>query len=537
MLLIPAAALVFGGLVVFYGQASLRESERRVMEAAETEGRALLSALSAGVSRSIEASRAVERLVAERLLELSRAVEDDLASAPGQEERKLRAFVLRHRLKGALLLDAGFTPVASAEGGPPGPGPAAAGVGPPPPGRLAPLVIDDLVRRARERGLGEEAAVIVGFGENLFGTRAEFLVGTRVRLTGGYLLLRQDGEELKSVREQAGVLRLLSEAAQGDGIAWLLLLNGAGEVVAASDPSFVGRAPPAPDPARVWEMRLPSGEGGGTLVAGLDTGPVQRVLREGRRRTLLFTFYAVALAVGGAIAFIVLDGLRRRREASLSRALAERARAASLGQLAAGVAHEIRSPLNAISMAAQRLARAGGEGSADGEILAALRREVARLNRTVEEFLDLGRTRPLEKRPVDIGRLIEEVVRAEAPAARVDAPPEAVEVGADADELRKALANLVRNARQAAGEGPVVVAFRRAKGAVAIEIRDGGPGVAPGDRERIFDHFVSGRAGGTGLGLAIARAAAERHGGHIRVDGAPEGGARFTLTIPEARGT
>ena len=279
-LLIPAAALVFGGLVVFYGQASLRESERRVTEAAETEGRALLSALSAGVSRSIEASRAVERLVADRLLELSRAVEDDLASAPGQEERKLRGFVLRHRLKGALLLDAGFAPVASAEGGPPGPGPAAAGLGPPPPGRLAPLVIDDLVRRAREAGLGEEAAVVVGFGENLFGTRAEFLVGTRVRLTGGYLLLRQDAEELRSVREQAGVLRLLSEAAQSDGIAWLLILDGAGVVVAASDPAFVGRAPPKPDPARVWEMRLPSGEGGGTLVAGLDTGPVQRVLRK-----------------------------------------------------------------------------------------------------------------------------------------------------------------------------------------------------------------------------------------------------------------
>ncbi|MCU0727840.1 MAG: ATP-binding protein, partial [Planctomycetes bacterium] len=491
-LLIPGAVLVFGGLVAFYAQASLRESERRVMEAAETEGRALLSALNAGVSRSIEASRAVERLVAERLLELARAVEDDLASAPGQEERKLVNFVKRHRLKGALLLDAGFAPVASAEGGPPRLGPGA-GLGPAVGGGLSPRVIDDLVRRARERGLGEEPAVVVGFGENPFGTRAEFLVGARIRLTGGYLLLRQDAEELRSVREEAGVLQLLLEAAESDGIAYLLILDEAGSVVAASDPALVGRAPPPPDPGAVWEMRVASGEGGGMLVAGLDTGPVQSVLRQGRRRTLLFTFYAVALAAGGAVAFVVLDGLRRRREALLSRALAERERAASLGQLAAGVAHEIRSPLNAISMAAQRLARAGSGDAAEGEILAALRREVARLNRTVEEFLDLGRVRPLSKRPVEIGPLVEEVVRAEAPQARVDAPAGAIVLVADAEELRKALANVVRNARQAAGDGPVVVAFRRERGAVAIEVRDGGPGVPPGDRERIFGHFVSGR--------------------------------------------
>jgi signal transduction histidine kinase len=472
--------------------------------------------------------------VADRLLELARAVEDDLASAPGQEERKLVNFVKRHRLKGALLLDAGFVPVASAEGGPPRLGPGA-GLGPPAGSGLSPRVIDDLVRRARERGLGEEPAVVVGFGENPFGTRAEFLVGARIRLTGGYLLLRQDAEELRSVREEAGVLRLLLEAAESDGIAYLLILDEAGVVVAASDPALVGRNPPPPDPGAVWEMRVASGEGGGTLVAGLDTGPVQSVLRQGRRRTLLFAFYAVALATGGAASFVVLDGFRRRREARLSRALAERERAASLGQLAAGVAHEIRSPLNAISMAAQRLARAGSGEAAEGEIHAALRREVTRLNRTVEEFLDLGRSRPLSMRPVDIGRLVDEVVRAEAPQARIEAPAAAVVLPVDAEELRKALANVVRNARQVAGDGPVVVAFRREKGAVEIEVRDGGPGVPPGDRERIFGHFVSGRPGGTGLGLAIARAAAERHGGGIRVDSAPEGGARFTFTIPEGR--
>jgi signal transduction histidine kinase len=228
---------------------------------------------------------------------------------------------------------------------------------------------------------------------------------------------------------------------------------------------------------------------------------------------------------------------RRRREAALQRELREQESSVALGRLAAGIAHEVRGPLNAIGMAAQRLQREAGAENPDlerlKEIVPSVRREVARVNRTVEEFLDVGRDRPLERSPVRFTELIRSVVESEDPLADVVPPVSDEPFPADRTELRKAIANLVRNARDAAGEGPVVITWRREGHEMVLEVRDGGPGVPREDRDRIFDHFFTGRPGGTGLGLAIVRSVIARHGGRVGVDDAPEGGARFTVRIPD----
>jgi signal transduction histidine kinase len=134
---------------------------------------------------------------------------------------------------------------------------------------------------------------------------------------------------------------------------------------------------------------------------------------------------------------------------------------------------------------------------------------------------------------VSFTELVASVVESEAPDAEVVPPVADEPFPADRTEIRKAVANLVRNARAAAGEGPVIVTWRREGREMVMEIRDGGPGVRKEDRDRIFDHFFTGRPGGTGLGLAIVRSVVHRHGGRIVVDDAPEGGARFTLRIPD----
>jgi len=121
----------------------------------------------------------------------------------------------------------------------------------------------------------------------------------------------------------------------------------------------------------------------------------------------------------------------------------------------------------------------------------------------------------------------------EAPDATIEAPDDAVEVRLDPDQMRKAIANLLRNARQAAGAGPVAIAWRRRGREVEIEVTDGGPGVPREDRERIFEYFHTGRAEGTGLGLGIVHSVVTRHGGRIEVGDAPEGGARFTVRLPD----
>ena len=551
-LLLPGGIVLVLVLVFGYAAFSLVETERKALAAAEAEGRALLGAVSAGIERSLTSSRAIERLLAERLLEVGRDLGRRIAESPGREDWLVRDCAVRHRLKGVILLDAGFLSVATA--GPPRPPPA----GRPHPrsplaAALEPMAVANLVRRARAAGLGVRDPVEVGFGESPFGARVEFLVATSVEATGGYLLLRQDAERLRAERRQAGVEQLLVDAAESEAIAYLMLQDRDGTVRAASDPERIGeRLAPAAEHAawretgegRVLDLALPvswEGTPEGSLRVGLTVGPVEAVIRRGRESILLFTGVAVLLGAGGAVGLVLADRSRRRKEAALEKELGERERVAALGRLAAGVAHEIRSPLNAIGMGVQRLSRRGSTEVEDPEsvrtIAEAVRREVDRLNRTVEEFLSLGRTRPLEIEEVDLFDLLREAARAEAPDARIEAPAEAVTARADREEVRKAAANLLRNAVAASAGAPVVAACRADGEFVVLEVRDGGPGVPREDRDRVFEHFHTRRPGGTGLGLAIVRTVAERHGGTVSVDDAPEGGARFMLRLPrwEAR--
>jgi two-component system sensor histidine kinase HydH len=118
----------------------------------------------------------------------------------------------------------------------------------------------------------------------------------------------------------------------------------------------------------------------------------------------------------------------------------------------------------------------------------------------------------------DPGRI--EVVAAPAPEASLDA-----------ERLRQALENVLRNAVQA-GPGKIRATLAGADGALVFTVRDHGPGIPPGEEQRIFEPFVTGRTKGVGLGLAIAKRIVEQHGGRIRARNHPEGGAELEISIP-----
>ena len=105
-------------------------------------------------------------------------------------------------------------------------------------------------------------------------------------------------------------------------------------------------------------------------------------------------------------------------------------------------------------------------------------------------------------------------------------------IQADGKALVRAVANLVRNAHQAAPHGTVDVRWRTVDGAAEVSVEDRGPGIAAADRARIFEPFFTDRKNGTGLGLTLAKDAAERHGGTLRTEPRDGGGARFVLRIP-----
>src|SRR5439155_20931661 len=200
----------------------------------------------------------------------------------------------------------------------------------------------------------------------------------------------------------------------------------------------------------------------------------------------------------------------------------ERLRA--LGELAAGMAHEIRNPLGGIRGAAEVLVKPQTSPEARAEFGKLLDEEVTRLDRVVGNFLDFARPPAAEVARVRPAEVVDAVFLLLAGAAKSrgvateNAVARDVEVGADPDLLRQILLNLCLNAVQAQdGGGLVRVTASRDGDRVLLDVEDRGPGVAPDLRGRLFDPYVTGRAGGSGLGLPIAARLAETMAGRMEM--------------------
>jgi two-component system, NtrC family, sensor histidine kinase HydH len=214
-------------------------------------------------------------------------------------------------------------------------------------------------------------------------------------------------------------------------------------------------------------------------------------------------------------------------------------RLSALGELSAGMAHEIRNPLGSIRGTAEILRDGLPAGDARHEFTGILIREVERLNRVVEDFLRFARPAPLARAPVDIDRILGEVLtllRQTSMKSRVlvelDAgglPP----FSGSGEQLRQAFLNLALNALQAMPEGGELKVFtRQVDGEVRISFADRGQGIPPENLERIFNPFFTTRHEGTGLGLAISHRIVQAHGGRMQVESRLGQGTSFTIHLP-----
>jgi two-component system, NtrC family, sensor histidine kinase HydH len=230
----------------------------------------------------------------------------------------------------------------------------------------------------------------------------------------------------------------------------------------------------------------------------------------------------------------------------LRQRLSEVERLAAVGELAAGLAHEIRNPLAAILNAATLLEEEETLTAEErASILEAVKTEARRLNTTLSDFLLFARPRLPTRQTGDIGKVVERVSallqeeRNGRAGVQVDVrvDPTVPQFPFDADQLTQVLWNIARNGVEAMhGRGHLTLDVGRRNGEVLISVADTGPGISADEQRRIFQPFISKKPGGTGLGLAIAQRIVTAHGGRIDVESAPEQGSRFTICLPLVEG-
>jgi signal transduction histidine kinase len=242
-----------------------------------------------------------------------------------------------------------------------------------------------------------------------------------------------------------------------------------------------------------------------------------------------------------AVIIMVLERARSESERLHAR-LRDVERLATAGELAAGMAHEIRNPLAAIVNATALLTdEAGLTPDERSATLGAVRTEARRLNRILSDFLHFARPQEARRTPGDIRDVVQHVsgmIRDDySRAARVDVKvaidPTVPRFSFDRDQVTQVLWNVALNGVEAMnGRGRLSVEVARQNGDVALAVSDTGPGIPRERLAHVFEPFYSGKPNGSGLGLTIAERIVAAHGGRIEIDAAPGGGTRVTLLFP-----
>lgn len=236
---------------------------------------------------------------------------------------------------------------------------------------------------------------------------------------------------------------------------------------------------------------------------------------------------------------------KRHEQEQRERDLLRSDQMAMVGQVAAGVVHELRNPLTSVKGLVQvnlKEARARGLPADD---LRVIEQEIRRMERTLQAFLDFARPPRPERRSMNLIQLIDRtlaLIRGRIEKQKVDLqflrPAAPVVVEGDADQLQQLLVNLAMNALDVLpSPGSLEIELRTPhQGWVELRVSDNGPGIALLLLPRVFEAFVSGKHSGLGLGLTLSRRIAEDHGGDLAASNRPEGGACFVLRLPAPPG-
>ena len=373
-------------------------------------------------------------------------------------------------------------------------------------------------------------------------------VTMELALLGSLLLLRG---QRATARDPFPLLRTTCAAAVA---CWLLVTHGAGGTASA----YFAMVPAFP---LIYVAAFPQDPLGSLVVGATDLlGGLALLMLEGKGAAAELEWASVSLFLGLS-GFVVgrlalsrirreLAGEKSRREAMERLAVSEERRAAAerlagIGQLAAGVAHEINNPLSYVRSNLNALAEETARGGESHELIQDVIVGVSRIAEIVSDLSAFARNAPDTAEECDPVNVVDEAIRLAAfrvgqgsRVVRVIDPSSGPPLFLPRRRLVQALVNLLANAADAVEQGPraapkIRIEVRRQADAVQFEVEDNGPGPTEAARQHMFEPFFTTKgAKGTGLGLAISRDNVERCGGTLEPGVGSEGGALFTIRIP-----
>ncbi len=390
------------------------------------------------------------------------------------------------------------------------------------------------------------------------------------RKGGGAVVVNIRADELLATRRKMGPGHLIKTLGKGRGVLYVVIQDESG--IQASSTDQLSFPFPVDDPhlqplqeGVQWVVREFDSALGGVFeisrVVDLPTGPV--LLRVGMDSALLVKMRAdirthaiLRIVVLLASVFMVsalflawqrqsvLDREVAKVTAQLRQREAEARRSEKLvamGSLAAGVAHQIRNPLNSIHMISQVLEKTPGLPEGVHDQARHVLTESGRIEEIVRQFLEFAKPREPVFEMVDLAGLVRDMVGLQAAAhegtgINFSSYAPGLEAEVDRKFVVEILENLMKNATQVlGGKGKVLVSLIARGGVAEIVVADDGPGVAPGDRDRIFDLYYTTRPEGNGMGLSLVAQMASAMGGSLSLDSEPgldHKGARFVVSLP-----
>jgi signal transduction histidine kinase len=553
--------LILAALYVFFEAQRLQQE---LLRQTEDKGTALAKAMETSVKNAIVGNALLEDLIRQRLVDNARLI-DQLLLSRHVDQALLKEISAMNRLQRIDLLDQQGRPW-----------------------KLAALPTVIARKKAREETSqphrqtisyawgkrwrlptekAEEKTVEPppGFKDKEFWKGSAFGVAVGARSFPGIIAIHANADYIFNFEKAIGVQTQIEDLGRQSDSEFVSFLDSDLNVVAHTDRRRIGQQEKEPlvlkakVDRRLFSQIVDAGGGKrylevvkpvaldesnlGFLKIGLSLGSMEVAWRNSLRAIVILAVAIVAAGILGMAAIFHNQHLHLQEVKALEIEVLHRERLSALGNLAAAVAHEVRNPLNAISMGLQRLksefqpTEDPGQYSRLTELMLG---EVHRLNSIVEQFLSLARPVKIKAEALPLQEILKELAALEESHAKqsnvriqVIAAPNLPALKADPSHLTQVLLHLMLNGLQAMPEGGTLTL--EAKTSISnflIAVTDTGTGIAPENLSRIFEPYFTTKAQGSGLGLAISRWIIEAHGGTITAANESGGGCRVEISLP-----